>query len=225
MLLSVVNILIVIMSKLNNILNMLIRKVFLSLTLCFSTISYGQALIAKAEIKANSIALNKTGFDLYDNWNNTTHYRGEYIPEKYNINVTDFTMPIKHSIVTSHYGKRWNRMHKGTDIKAYHGDTVRAAFSGKVRVVKNNPKGYGLFVIIRHHNGLETYYGHLSKQLVKENQEVHSGQPIGLAGNTGRSTGTHLHFETRLCGRAIDPEHIFNFKMQDITQDVYTFKR
>jgi murein DD-endopeptidase MepM/ murein hydrolase activator NlpD len=65
--------------------------------------------------------------------------------------------------------------------------------------------GYGKFVVIRHTNGLETYYGHLSKQLVTENQDVKSGQPIGLGGNTGRSTGSHLHFETRICGISINP--------------------
>lgn len=86
-------------------------------------------------------------------------------------------------------------MHNGLDIKVYIGDTIRAAFSGKVRMVKYERRGYGKYVVIRHENGLETVYGHLSKQIVDENQYVEAGEPIGLGGNTGRSTGSHLHFE------------------------------
>ncbi len=93
-------------------------------------------------------------------------------------------------------GVRWGRRHQGLDIKVYIGDTIRAAFSGKVRVVKYDGNGYGKYIVIRHNNGLETIYGHLSKQIVSPNQTVRAGQPIGLGGNTGRSTGSHLHFET-----------------------------
>ena len=118
--------------------------------------------------------------------------------------------------MTSNFGARWGRQHEGLDIKVYIGDTIRAAFSGKVRMVKYNPGGYGKYVVIRHNNGLETTYGHLSAQLVEENQEVRAGEPIGLGGNTGRSTGSHLHFETRLCGVAINPALMFDFREQDV---------
>ena len=87
------------------------------------------------------------------------------------------------------------------------------------------PGGYGNFVVIRHYNGLETIYGHMSKHLVKPDQEVRAGEPIGLGGNTGRSTGSHLHFETRLCGVALNPALMFDFRNQDVIGDFYTFRR
>jgi murein DD-endopeptidase MepM/ murein hydrolase activator NlpD len=91
--------------------------------------------------------------------------------------------------------------------------------------VKYERRGYGKYVVIRHYNGLETYYGHMSKQLVSENEEVKAGDPIGLGGNTGRSTGSHLHFETRICGIALNPALMFDFRNQDVTGDFYTYRR
>ena len=116
-------------------------------------------------------------------------------------------------------------MHKGLDIKVNIGDTIVAAFDGKVRIVKYERGGYGKYVVVRHDNGLETVYGHLSKQLVEENQLVKAGEVIGLGGNTGRSTGSHLHFETRFLGIAINPALMFDFPKQDIVADTYTFKK
>ena len=92
-------------------------------------------------------------------------------------------MPTTSRVLTSNFGARWGRQHKGLDIKVYIGDTIRAAFSGKVRVVQYEGRGYGKYVVIRHDNGLETYYAHLSKQLVYEDQEVRAGDPIGLGGH------------------------------------------
>lgn len=145
--------------------------------------------------------------ELYDEWSNDlTHYRSTtLLPDEFKIDLRNFTMPTDSRTVTSNYRLRWGRQHAGLDIKVYIGDTIRAAFDGKVRIVKYDKNGYRRFVVIRHTNGLETYYGHLSKQLVTENQDVKSGQPIGLGGNTGRSTGSHLHFETRICGISINP--------------------
>ena len=165
--------------------------------------------------------------ELYDEWSNElTHYRNStLLPDEFKIDLRNFTMPTDSKQVTSVYGQRWGRLHAGLDIKVYIGDTIRAAFDGKVRIVKYNARGYGKFVVIRHPNGLETYYGHLSKQLVKENQDVKSGEPIGLGGNTGRSTGSHLHFETRLCGISINPAEMFDFKNQDVTDDYYVFTK
>ena len=116
-------------------------------------------------------------------------------------------------------------MHNGLDIKVYIGDTIRAAFDGRVRMVKYERRGYGKYVVIRHDNGLETIYGHLSKQIVDEDQYVKAGDPIGLGGNTGRSTGSHLHFETRFLGEVINPEFMFDFPNQDIVADSYLFVR
>lgn len=132
-------------------------------------------------------------------------------------------MPTPSRVVTSNFGSRWGRQHKGLDIKVYIGDTIRAAFSGKVRVVKYEGGGYGKYIVIRHNNGLETIYGHLSKQLVAEDQTVRAGEPIGLGGNTGRSTGSHLHFETRLCGVALNPALMFDFRNQDVVSDFYVY--
>jgi murein DD-endopeptidase MepM/ murein hydrolase activator NlpD len=111
------------------------------------------------------------------------------------------------------------------DIKVYIGDTIRAAFNGKVRIVRYEAAGYGNYVVIRHDNGLETIYGHLSKHLCRENQEVRAGDVIGLGGSTGRSTGSHLHFETRLCGVALNPALMFDFKAQDVVGDYYVFNK
>lgn len=163
--------------------------------------------------------------ELYDDWNNKYAHRATNLPETYNINLKHFCMPTPSRVITSNFGPRWGRNHEGLDIKVYIGDTIRAAFSGKVRMVKYNAGGYGKYVVIRHNNGLETIYGHLSAQLVEEDQEVRAGEPIGLGGNTGRSTGSHLHFETRLCGVAINPALMFDFRAQDVVADNYVFNR
>ena len=163
--------------------------------------------------------------DLYEDWNNVYAHRETTLPDSFRIDLRGFHMPTDNRVVTSNFGSRWGRQHKGLDIKVYIGDTIRAAFSGKIRIVKYEPKGYGKYVVIRHHNGLETIYGHMSKHLVVENQEVKAGEPIGLGGNTGRSTGSHLHFETRLCGVALNPALMFDFRNQDVVGDFYNFNR
>ena len=166
------------------------------------------------------------GAMLYENWDNaTTHYKGSALPETYNIDLRGFHMPTPSRVITSNFRPRWGRQHRGLDIKVYIGDTIYAAFDGKVRIVKYEAKGYGNYVVIRHPNGLETYYAHLSKHLVRENQVVRAGQPIGLGGNTGRSTGSHLHFETRLCGVALNPCLFFDFRNQDVIGNNYIFRR
>lgn len=163
--------------------------------------------------------------DLYPTWENRYAHKATPMPEVYRIDLRGFCMPTPSRVITSNFGRRWGRMHKGLDIKVYTGDTIRAAFDGKVRMAQYEANGYGNYVVIRHNNGLETIYGHMSKHLVRENQEVKAGTPIGLGGNTGRSTGSHLHFETRLCGVALDPALMFDFKAQDVTADFYTFRK
>lgn len=167
-------------------------------------------------------------YSLYPNWNNDrVHaYGGNVqVPDSFRIDLTGFCMPTTHTKITSKCGPRWRRMHNGLDIKVYIGDTIRAAFDGRVRMVKYERRGYGKYVVIRHDNGLETIYGHLSKQIVAEDEYVKAGDPIGLGGNTGRSTGSHLHFETRFLGIPINPSLMFDFEKQDIVADSYTFHK
>lgn len=131
---------------------------------------------------------------------------------------TEFVMPVD-GIVTSRYGYRRGRNHNGTDIDLNTGDTVVAAWSGKVRYAKYNDAGFGNLVVVRHHNGLETFYAHLSKHLVAPNQEVKAGEPIGLGGNTGHSYGSHLHFEVRFYDAPMDPEQIIDFKKKKVKDE------
>lgn len=173
----------------------------------------------------NKEQMGSPSAQLYKEWNNKYAHRATELPDSFLINLKHFCMPTTSKVITSNFGRRWGRMHKGIDVKVYIGDTIRAAFSGKVRIVKYEAKGYGNYVVIRHYNGLETIYGHMSKHLVKENQIVKAGEPIGLGGNTGRSTGSHLHFETRLCGVALNPALMFDFRNQDVTGDTYMFHR
>lgn len=150
-----------------------------------------------------------------------------HFPDSCAIDCSSFVYPIaidSMARITSKYGPRRRRMHRGIDLKVLKGDTIRAAFDGKVRIRNYERRGYGYYLVIRHPNGLETVYGHLSKQLVKVNDIVKAGQPIGLGGNTGRSTGSHLHFETRFLGQAINPAEIIDFENGVPHQDVYVFR-
>jgi murein DD-endopeptidase MepM/ murein hydrolase activator NlpD len=164
---------------------------------------------------------------LYDGeWNNeyVRAYSSISIPDSFKIDVTSFVMPFA-GRVTSNFGMRRRRYHFGTDIKLQIGDTVVAAFDGKVRVKKNQGKrkGYGKYLVLRHPNGLETVYGHLSDYLVDLDENVKAGQPIGLGGNTGRSFGSHLHFECRFLGMPLNPERIVDFENQCTFDDYYLF--
>jgi len=174
--------------------------------------------------KMSSMAdLNNPAADIYSDWvNKDIRKVAGHMSRGTKIDLRGFAMPTTSRKVTSNYGPRWGRRHEGLDIKVYVGDTICSAFDGKVRIVAYNARGYGYYVVIRHPNGLETLYGHMSKQLVKPDQIVKAGQPIGLGGNTGRSYGSHLHFETRVCGQPINPALMFDFENQDIVSDFYT---
>ena len=154
-------------------------------------------------------------------------YKDANVPNTKVLDVRHYVMPIKGNYVTSHYGYRpqFGRTHKGIDLRSAIGDTVYSAFSGRVRLTRFERGGSGVYVIVRHENGLETVYGHLSRFLVKPDQYVKAGQPIALSGNTGRSTGPHLHFETRFMGYAINPEAIFDFANRCTHTDTYTFTK
>ena len=216
--------------------------VFLALATMSSLPTMGQDLLARqapidTKMKAvDSVALHRLietesyyeapAADLYDDWDNThAHSHATELPDTFRISLKNFCMPTDSRVLTSNFGSRWGRQHKGLDIKVYIGDTIRAAFDGRVRVVRYEGRGYGKYVVIRHDNGLETYYAHMSKQLVSEDQDVRAGDPIGLGGNTGRSTGSHLHFETRLCGMALNPALMFDFRNQDVVDDYFTFHK
>ena len=114
---------------------------------------------------------------------------------------------------------RWGRMHKGLDSDLQMGDTVRASFNGIVRYSSFNEGGYGNAVVIRHFSGIETLYGHFSSLIAQSGQMVMAGEPIGLGGSTGRSTGPHLHFETRLFSSPFDPEKIFDKNSNMVLKD------
>lgn len=168
-------------------------------------------------------------FDIYtEGWDSQTVncYSGVAVPQTAAIDVSKYAMPHP-GYITSPYGyrRRWRRMHKGVDLKVNVGDTIRAAFDGKVRLTKFERRGYGYYVVVRHTNDLETVYGHLSKFLVEPDQYVKAGDPIALGGNTGRSTGPHLHFETRYMGYAINPCAIFDFANQTTHTDIFTFDK
>jgi len=164
--------------------------------------------------------------DLYDSWNEdyVNPYRQEELPDSFVVNLEGFSMPFE-GYVTSSFGPRNRRFHYGTDIKLQVGDTVRAAFDGKVRVRQYERRGYGYYLVLRHPNGLETVYGHLSEFLVEADDIVRTGQPIALGGNTGRSTGSHLHFEMRFLGRAINPADIVDFNNFVAHADTYMFNK
>ncbi len=150
-----------------------------------------------------------------NDWNNNVTF--SYPEANYNpsgkIDLTSanfgYAFPVEKE-TTSGFGSRRYSYHKGIDIPLQTGDDVVAAFGGKVRYAKWNSGGYGNLVIIRHANGLETYYAHLSKIKVKPNDIVSAGDLVGLGGSTGKSYSPHLHFEVRYNHVAFDPRHIFN---------------
>ena len=150
--------------------------------------------------------------DIYGSWSHehVRAYGDVVVPDSFRVDVSSFVMPFENH-VTSKYGYRKGRFHYGYDIKLQKGDTVRAAFDGKIRVRKYERRGYGYYLVLRHSNGLETVYGHLSKYLVEQDQVVKAGEPIALGGNTGRSFGSHLHFEFRFLGQPINPAEIVDF--------------
>lgn len=127
----------------------------------------------------------------------------------------EFTFPFGGPI-TSTYGWRDSAFHRGIDVDLNRGDTVRCAFGGMVRFAGRSG-GFGNVVIVRHYNGLETVYAHLWRIKVKPGDMIVSGQMLGLGGSTGHSTGTHLHFEIRFRGVAIDPAYFIDLKTRKLT--------
>jgi hypothetical protein len=120
--------------------------------------------------------------------------------------------------LTSRFGWRRYRYHYGIDTKNQYGEPIYCVFDGVVRIAKRS-RTYGNVLVIRHSNGLETFYAHCSRLLVKQNQEVKAGDIIALIGSTGRSTGPHLHFETRYKGNPFDPEILIDFENKKLRSD------
>jgi murein DD-endopeptidase MepM/ murein hydrolase activator NlpD len=156
--------------------------------------------------------------DIYESWDNeSVHYPKVDFSKKEDTTILllcdehtcFFVMPRKDKI-NSEYGWRHRRFHYGTDIDLNIGDSIKAAFDGVVRISRYH-KGYGNVIVIRHFNGLESIYGHLSVARVLENQTVKAGELIGYGGSTGRSTGPHLHFELRYLGTPFNPRKIIDF--------------
>ncbi|CAG4995476.1 hypothetical protein DYBT9275_01647 [Dyadobacter sp. CECT 9275] len=174
-----------------------------------------------------------------DDWVKAAEYYAIWdarIINPYGLNPLDFDEPIDLKLYdpainrlwstpmtitrpTSNFGYRWGRWHNGTDLDLDTGDSVRSTYDGMIRIVAWDGSGYGRFIVVRHYNGLETLYGHLSKQLVESGQIVKAGEVIGLGGNTGRSTGSHLHYENRYEGNPFDPRNIFDWEQKQIRSD------
>jgi hypothetical protein len=172
------------------------------------------------------------GFDYYQMWEtnklNPYGFNGEYYEESLEIQLYDeeglgfWHSPLDQTIVTSDFGLRRAVWHYGVDIRVKTGAPVYAVFDGVVRISGYDRRGFGRFILIRHKNGLETLYGHLSKNFVKLGQKIKAGDVIGKGGNSGRSTAPHLHFEIRYSGDAINPNVLFDFKNNTIIDSKYT---
>lgn len=167
-----------------------------------------------------------------DHWNTTSiHAYADVelnsLPEATAIRLVDSLESYHYPYIgriTSRYGPRRGRAHQGLDLGLKTGDPIYATFDGKVRISKA-AGDYGNLVVIRHNNGLETYYAHLSQRDVEVGDWVVAGQQIGLGGSTGRSTGPHLHFEVRYKGQSFDPERIIDFSNGTLRRDELLLKR
>ncbi len=177
--------------------------------------------------------IDTAGF--FDGWSSDMihAFKGEpvsSIPDSLELLLCDemhkYSVPYKQKVYSG-FKYRGRHPHNGVDLPLSVGDTIRAAFDGIVRY-SNTPGetgGYGNLIIIRHDNGLETYYGHLSARLVQVDDPVKAGEVIGLGGSTGHSTGPHLHFETRYHGKPFDPQRVFDFETGQVRDSVLTLYR
>ncbi|MFM7813118.1 MAG: peptidoglycan DD-metalloendopeptidase family protein [Flavobacteriales bacterium] len=174
-------------------------------------------------------------YDVYCHWDTQNLFRHKGSIDDFfhgyrvvlQLDSCDFVYPTP-GVLTSPFGPRWGRMHYGLDIDLETGDAVSAAFEGMVRISQHHDS-YGNVVVIRHNNGLETLYAHLSERSVYPGDHVEAGDIIGLGGNTGRSYGSHLHFEIRFLGEAIDPSYVVDphkrkLKMSEFVLDKGHFK-
>lgn len=207
------------------------KHIFVSFLLCFSILIHSQTaykdsikIVVEANLEKGKlpqeiiipiIDFEKKVDITSEFWDTTTFnpYKNEIIQFPFNIQFEDsiFTSPIKRAkVVTSRYGWRKGRPHRGIDIDLITGDSVVSVLDGIVRFARYS-SGHGKVVVVRHYNGLETAYAHLSKISVKPNDTIKKGQLLGKGGSTGRSTGSHLHLVTSFKGQYIHPEYLFDF--------------
>ncbi len=197
-----------------------------------TTLNEGEQHIVEMsdEVLIDSSWVKVAGY--YSIWDTHTinPYRvdGRRIRDTLNLKLTDparqhfARMPLAATPITSEFVFRWGRWHYGVDLDLETGDSVKAVFDGVIRVSKWDGSGYGNYLLVRHYNGLETLYGHLSKPLLPVGTFVKAGQVIGLGGSTGRSTGSHLHFEVRYEGNPINPTLVYDFPDYKLRKDNFT---
>ncbi|MCL1974265.1 MAG: M23 family metallopeptidase [Bacteroidetes bacterium] len=142
------------------------------------------------------------------------------MPDTLKFDMRGYVPPTK-NYITSDFGFRKGSFHYGIDLKVNKGDHIYCAFDGQVRIIQSQRGGYGQYVVIRHYNGLETLYAHLSKILVTPGQTVRAGEVLGLGGRSGHATGYHLHFETRYVGNVIDPNDLYDFETGCVKSEVF----
>ena len=136
------------------------------------------------------------------------------------LDFSNMLIPVTHEArLGSPYGIRNHRLHRGVDVKIIRDETIVAALPGVVIMSKYNPGGYGHYVLVQHDNDIQTLYGHLSKREVKVGDKLLPGDIVGLGGNSGRSSGAHLHFEIRYGNYNIDPETVIDFPHWSLTED------
>jgi hypothetical protein len=195
-------------------------------------ISYYNSIIVSNEVNLTLVKYGKLpATSFYDDFDESTVFQitpDIDFPESQIIKIESDSLGVYHhpkiGPVNSKFGWRDGRMHKGIDINLNRGDAVVSAFDGMVRIAQL--KGaFGNVIIIRHYNGLETVYAHLSKIKVKPGQVVTAGQLIGLGGNTGRSSGPHLHFEVRFKGQALNPASLISFTENKTYNDSIVIKK
>lgn len=161
-------------------------------------------------------SISKANIDIKkDHWDTTVYNPYKDIVVEYPLNLkfndSTYASPVPHKkVVTSRYGWRRGRAHKGIDIDLVTGDSVVTMFDGIVRFARYS-RGHGKTVVVRHYNGLETTYAHLSHIAVKPNDTLSKGQYLGKGGNTGNSRGSHLHLVASYKGEYIHPDYLFNF--------------
>lgn len=172
-----------------------------------------------------------TAYEYYSSWDSQRINSYDFNPKNFKDTVyiklydkfygMDWHAPLSETKINSEFGFRRYRWHHGTDLDLRTGDPVFSTFDGIVRMRSYDRYGYGYYVVVRHKNGLETLYGHLSKFNVEVGQEVKAGDIIGFGGSTGRSTGSHLHFEVRYQGLSINPTELFDFAIGRLKNNVY----
>lgn len=181
----------------------------------------------------NDSLISFPAYDLYCGWDTINTHSMKFDIETLHDDIKEIALYDKNSCgyvhpfsgnVTSGFGPRKKRFHYGADIDLETGDAVGSAFDGRVRIAKKS-KSYGSVVVVRHSNGLETYYAHLSKINVEVGQEVFAGEILGLGGNSGHSRGSHLHFEVRYLGHPINPTEIISFTDHKLVADTFCLSK